>query len=157
MCTVSRKNATVINIAQSHAQSLVLISFSCYVSEFPNTTHSQRISPWEVIRARFRDKCNNHKLCAKLRFDRFFGHRLGILKYWPFPTYWPMGITRKISFRSIFHAPSRNFKILAIHSVLANEKSYEHSFVKKYDGHKLCAKSRANLVLINFSCTVSEF
>ncbi|RWV91685.1 hypothetical protein BHE74_00035723 [Ensete ventricosum] len=91
MCTVSRKNATVINFAQSHAQSLVLISFSCYVSEFPNTTHSQRISPWEVIRARFRDKCNNHKLCAKLRFDRFFGHRLGILKYWPFPTYWPMG------------------------------------------------------------------
>ncbi|RWV94649.1 hypothetical protein BHE74_00003354, partial [Ensete ventricosum] len=45
-------------------------------------------------------------------------------------------------FRSVFHAPSRNFKILAIPNVLAHGKSYEHGFVKKRDGHKLCAKSR---------------
>ncbi|RWV86647.1 hypothetical protein GW17_00051426, partial [Ensete ventricosum] len=44
-------------------------------------------------------------------------------------------------FRSIFLAPSRKFKILAIPNILANGKSYEHDFVKKYDGHKLCAKS----------------
>ncbi|RRT76455.1 hypothetical protein BHE74_00017096 [Ensete ventricosum] len=49
---------------------------------------------------------------------------------------------RKISFRSIFRAPFQNFKILAIPSVLAHEKSYEHGFTKKRDGHKLCAKSR---------------
>ncbi|RRT48664.1 hypothetical protein B296_00042392, partial [Ensete ventricosum] len=44
-------------------------------------------------------------------------------------------------FRSIFYAPSRNFKILAIPNVLALVKSYEHDFSKKRDGHKLCAKS----------------
>ncbi|RZS16612.1 hypothetical protein BHM03_00048632 [Ensete ventricosum] len=43
----------------------------------------------------------------------------------------------RIEFRSIFHAPSRKFKILAIPDVLANGKSYEHGFVKKHDGHKL--------------------
>ncbi|RWW42387.1 hypothetical protein BHE74_00052074, partial [Ensete ventricosum] len=44
--------------------------------------------------------------------------------------------------RLIFHAPSRNFKILAITNVLAHGKSYEQGFVKKCDGNKLCAKSR---------------
>ncbi|RRT45978.1 hypothetical protein B296_00053803, partial [Ensete ventricosum] len=44
-------------------------------------------------------------------------------------------------FRSIFCAPSPNFKILAIPNISANAKSYEHSFVKKYDGHKHYAKS----------------
>ncbi|RZR99657.1 hypothetical protein BHM03_00029260 [Ensete ventricosum] len=46
-------------------------------------------------------------------------------------------------FRSIFHAPSPKFKILAIPNVLAHEKSYEHGFVKKCDGHKVCTKSFA--------------
>ncbi|RZS04461.1 hypothetical protein BHM03_00034802, partial [Ensete ventricosum] len=44
-------------------------------------------------------------------------------------------------FRSVFHAPSQKFKILAIPNILAHGKSYEHGFVKKYDGHKLCTKS----------------
>ncbi|RRT35446.1 hypothetical protein B296_00051838 [Ensete ventricosum] len=56
MSMVSRKNAMVINIAQCHAQSLVLISFSCDISEFQNTGHSERIIPWEVIQARFCEK-----------------------------------------------------------------------------------------------------
>ncbi|RRT36923.1 hypothetical protein B296_00042953, partial [Ensete ventricosum] len=43
--------------------------------------------------------------------------------------------------RSVFHAPSQKFKILAIPNVLAHGKSYEHGFVKKHDGHKLCPKS----------------
>ncbi|RWW37241.1 hypothetical protein BHE74_00057678, partial [Ensete ventricosum] len=46
-------------------------------------------------------------------------------------------------FRLVFRAPSRKFKILAIPDVLANGKSYKHSFMKKHDAHKLCAKSRA--------------
>ncbi|RWV79577.1 hypothetical protein GW17_00059262 [Ensete ventricosum] len=50
-------------------------------------------------------------------------------------------VTCKVKFRSIFHAPSWKFKILAIPNVFAHEKSYELGFVKKYDGHKLCAKS----------------
>ncbi|RWW13491.1 hypothetical protein GW17_00022786, partial [Ensete ventricosum] len=41
---------------------------------------------------------------------------------------------------SAFRAPSRNFKIPAIHNVLALWKSYEHGFVNKRDGHKLCTK-----------------
>ncbi|RRT45233.1 hypothetical protein B296_00037102, partial [Ensete ventricosum] len=47
-----------------------------------------------------------------------------------------------VEFRSIFHAPSLNVKILVIPNVLAHGKSYEHDFMKKCDGHKLCAKSR---------------
>ncbi|RWW47534.1 hypothetical protein BHE74_00046461 [Ensete ventricosum] len=46
----------VINIVQSCVQSQVLIDFSCTVSKFQNTSHSQRISPWEVVRAWFREK-----------------------------------------------------------------------------------------------------
>ncbi|RWW54789.1 hypothetical protein BHE74_00038607, partial [Ensete ventricosum] len=45
-------------------------------------------------------------------------------------------------FRSDFCAPSQKFKILAIPDILALGKSYEHGFVKKCDGHKLCTKSR---------------
>ncbi|RRT45877.1 hypothetical protein B296_00009928 [Ensete ventricosum] len=50
---------------------------------------------------------------------------------------------RKVSFRSIFRAPSRNFKIMVIPNVLVDGKSYEHGFTKKRNGHKLYAKSRA--------------
>ncbi|RRT62212.1 hypothetical protein B296_00010220, partial [Ensete ventricosum] len=48
-----------------------------------------------------------------------------------------------IKFRSIFLAPSQKFKILVIPNVLAHGKSYEYGFMKKCDGHKLCAKSCA--------------
>ncbi|RZS16791.1 hypothetical protein BHM03_00048838 [Ensete ventricosum] len=47
----------------------------------------------------------------------------------------------KVEFRSVFRAPSRNIKILAIPNVLAHRKSYEHGFLKKCIGHKLFAKS----------------
>ncbi|RWV80964.1 hypothetical protein GW17_00057678 [Ensete ventricosum] len=49
---VSQKNVMLINFAQS----LVSIGFSCNVSEFQNTGHSQRFSPWEVVGAWFYDK-----------------------------------------------------------------------------------------------------
>ncbi|RWW02348.1 hypothetical protein GW17_00034576 [Ensete ventricosum] len=39
-----------------------------------------------------------------------------------------------------FHAPSQNFKILAIPNVLAHGNSYEHGFTKKRNSHKLCVK-----------------
>ncbi|RWV77561.1 hypothetical protein GW17_00061590 [Ensete ventricosum] len=48
-----------------------------------------------------------------------------------------------IEFRSVFRAPSRKFKLLAIPNVLAHWKLYEHGFPKKSDDHKLCANSRA--------------
>ncbi|RRT38802.1 hypothetical protein B296_00028613, partial [Ensete ventricosum] len=49
----------------------------------------------------------------------------------------------RVEFRLVFRAPSQKFKILVIPDVLAHEKSYELSFSKKCDGHKLCAKLRA--------------
>ncbi|RRT38230.1 hypothetical protein B296_00042778, partial [Ensete ventricosum] len=49
----------------------------------------------------------------------------------------------RVEFRSIFCAPSQKFEILPISNVLSHGKSYEHGFMKKRDGHKLCAKSRS--------------
>ncbi|RWW37082.1 hypothetical protein BHE74_00057841 [Ensete ventricosum] len=119
------------------------------------TNRAQIVRPW------FHEKCDGHKLCAKCRaestFDRFFVHRLRNSKYRLFPTYYPMEsrmsmisqknstvislreVVRRVKFRSIFRAPSRKFKILAIPYVLAHGKSYEHSFTKKLNGHILCA------------------
>ncbi|RZS08000.1 hypothetical protein BHM03_00038922 [Ensete ventricosum] len=54
--TVSRKNATVINFTQSRARSRVSIGFSSTILEIQNTSHSQCISPWEVVRAWFHKK-----------------------------------------------------------------------------------------------------
>ncbi|RZS21753.1 hypothetical protein BHM03_00054434, partial [Ensete ventricosum] len=48
-----------------------------------------------------------------------------------------------VEFRSVFHVASQKFKILAIPNIIAHGKSYEHGFMKKHNGHKLCAKSRA--------------
>ncbi|RRT35681.1 hypothetical protein B296_00038008 [Ensete ventricosum] len=55
----------------------------------------------------------------------------------------------KVKFQSVFLAPSRKFKILAIPNVLAHGKSYEYGFMKKYDDHKLCAKSSVNQYIGN--------
>ncbi|RZS27435.1 hypothetical protein BHM03_00060895 [Ensete ventricosum] len=97
-----------------------------------NTGHSRLIGSREVVQARFHKKYDGHKHCAKSRAES--------------------------TFRSIFHAPSQKFKILAIPDVLAHGKSYEHDFTKKLDGH-IFARSRAPIrsrVSIDFSCTVSE-
>ncbi|RRT35008.1 hypothetical protein B296_00034998, partial [Ensete ventricosum] len=48
----------------------------------------------------------------------------------------------RVEFRSIFHAPSQKFKILAISDEFAHGKLYEHGLMKKHDRHKLCAMSR---------------
>ncbi|RWV77155.1 hypothetical protein GW17_00062059 [Ensete ventricosum] len=53
---VSRKNATAINFARSHAQSRVSIDFSCTVLEIQNIGHSRRIRSWEVVQTWFREK-----------------------------------------------------------------------------------------------------
>ncbi|RWV86865.1 hypothetical protein BHE74_00044515, partial [Ensete ventricosum] len=77
------------------------------------TGHSKCISPWEVIRAQFREKTRRSSTLRK--------------------------VTHKVEFRLIFRAPSWNFRILAIPNVLANGKSYKLGFMKKCDGHKLYA------------------
>ncbi|RRT39023.1 hypothetical protein B296_00055121 [Ensete ventricosum] len=78
--TVSQKNSTVIYFTRSRMQSRVSISFSCIVSKIYNTGHSQRISPREVVRARFSKKTRWSYTMRESRvessFDRFFMHRL---------------------------------------------------------------------------------
>ncbi|RWV95223.1 hypothetical protein GW17_00042167 [Ensete ventricosum] len=54
-----------------------------------------------------------------------------------------------VEFRSIFHAPSQKFKILAIPNVLAHGKLYEHDFMKKRDGHYICMKSSFDRFLVH--------
>ncbi|RWW55285.1 hypothetical protein BHE74_00038090, partial [Ensete ventricosum] len=56
----------------------------------------------------------------------------------------------RVEFQSISCAPSQKFKILAIPDVLSHGKSYEHGFMKKHEGHKLCSKSRAELSFDRF-------
>ncbi|RWV95752.1 hypothetical protein GW17_00041598 [Ensete ventricosum] len=48
----------------------------------------------------------------------------------------------QIEFQSVFRALSQKFKILNIPNVFAHGTSYEHGFLKKHDGLKLCTKSR---------------
>ncbi|RWW39832.1 hypothetical protein BHE74_00054799 [Ensete ventricosum] len=45
--TVSQKNMTIINFAQSRTQSRFRSNFSCTISKIQNTSYSQRINPWE--------------------------------------------------------------------------------------------------------------
>ncbi|RZS27490.1 hypothetical protein BHM03_00060968 [Ensete ventricosum] len=52
-----------------------------------------------------------------------------------------INITQSRALSRCFCALSRKFKILAIHDVLAHGMSYEHGFMKKCDGQKLCAES----------------
>ncbi|RRT38223.1 hypothetical protein B296_00034675, partial [Ensete ventricosum] len=59
-------------------------------------------------------------------------------------------VVREVEFRSIFCALSQKFKILSIPNELAHGKSYEYGFTKKYDGHKLCAKSLTKLSFDRF-------
>ncbi|RWV78089.1 hypothetical protein GW17_00060998 [Ensete ventricosum] len=105
----------VKNFARCRALSRVSIVFSWTISEIQNTGLSRLISPWEVVQAHFRKKQTMVINFARSR--------------------------ARVEFRSVFRAPSQKFKIQAIHDVLAHGKSYEHGFMKKCDGHKLCAES----------------
>ncbi|RWV78106.1 hypothetical protein GW17_00060981 [Ensete ventricosum] len=59
-------------------------------------------------------------------------------------------MVHKVEFQLVFRLSSRKFKIQAIPNVFALRKSYELSFVKKYDGNKLCTKSQAKLSFDRF-------
>ncbi|RWW46564.1 hypothetical protein BHE74_00047500 [Ensete ventricosum] len=109
---VSRKNATVINCAQSR----VLIDFSYTVSKIQNIGHSDILA---------HGKSYEHDFVKKTRWS-----------------YTLREVTRRVKFQSIFRAPSRKLKILAIPDVLDHWNSYEHGFTKKCDDHKICSKSR---------------
>ncbi|RRT31241.1 hypothetical protein B296_00058282 [Ensete ventricosum] len=77
------------------------------------------------------------KSCAESSFNRFFVHCL-------------------FEFRSIFHAPSRKFKILANPNVLAHGKSYEHGFVKNATVINFTRSHASSRVSIGFTCTISK-
>ncbi|RRT39398.1 hypothetical protein B296_00034770 [Ensete ventricosum] len=102
---------TVINFAQSHAQSRVSIDFLCTCQKFKILAIAKLLAHGKSYKHGFAKKCDGHK------------------------------VARKVEFRSIFHASSRKFKILAIRNVLAHGKSYEHGFAKKHQGHKFSIMS----------------
>ncbi|RRT39688.1 hypothetical protein B296_00044698 [Ensete ventricosum] len=136
-------------VSQSYARSQVLIGFLCTVSEIQNSGNSKGSSSLEVVRPWFYEKYDGHKLCAKYHVDRVlidFSCTISKIQN--------TGHSQRISPREVirawfcerydghkfFRATSRKLKLLAIPNVLAHEKSYEHGFAKKHDGHKLCTK-----------------
>ncbi|RZR75229.1 hypothetical protein BHM03_00052366 [Ensete ventricosum] len=56
----------------------------------------------------------------------------------------------KVEFRSVFRAPSRKFKILVFPVLLAHGKSYKHAFARNCDVHKHYAKSRPESIFDRF-------
>ncbi|RWV93725.1 hypothetical protein BHE74_00048626 [Ensete ventricosum] len=81
MCTVSRKNATLINFAQSRTQSLILI-FCATSQNFKIHVIPNLLAHGKSYEHGFMKKCDDHKLCAKSHtkshFDQFFAHHLRI-------------------------------------------------------------------------------
>ncbi|RRT37196.1 hypothetical protein B296_00053024 [Ensete ventricosum] len=80
---VSRKNTTVINFTRSR----VSIGFPAPSRKFKILAISNVLAHWKSYEYGYAKKCNDHKLCAKSSFVRFFEHCLRNLKYRPFPTY----------------------------------------------------------------------
>ncbi|RWV87345.1 hypothetical protein GW17_00050672, partial [Ensete ventricosum] len=107
---------------------LSLNGFSCTISEVQNTGHSSVLAPRKLYEHGFMKKCDGHKLCPKSSFDRF-----------------------------LFHAPSRNFKILAITNVLAHRNSYEQCFTKNKTVINIVKVTLKSRVSIGFSRTLVEF
>ncbi|RZS16618.1 hypothetical protein BHM03_00048639, partial [Ensete ventricosum] len=101
----AKKNSTVLNITRCHTPSRVSIGFSCTISKIQNIGHSRRISTWEAVRARFSEKIRRSQTLRE--------------------------VMRRVKFRSIFHAPPRKFKILAIPNVFSPWEVVRARFCKK--------------------------
>ncbi|RZS03113.1 hypothetical protein BHM03_00033243 [Ensete ventricosum] len=86
----------------------------------------------------FEKKHDDHKHCTKSREAEF----QSVFR----------ALSPKLKMLAILNllAQSQKFKILAIPNVLTHEKSYEHGFVKKRDGHEICAKSHAKSSFVHF-------
>ncbi|RWW77124.1 hypothetical protein BHE74_00014738, partial [Ensete ventricosum] len=82
LCVKSRTKVEFQSIFRAPSQNLKILTIPNVLAHGKSYEHD------------FTKKCDGHKLCAKLRiklsFNRFFMHRLGISKYWQFPTYYPM-------------------------------------------------------------------
>ncbi|RZS24511.1 hypothetical protein BHM03_00057591 [Ensete ventricosum] len=85
----------------------------------------------------FTKKCDGHKLFAKVKFRSVFHAPSRKFKILAIP-----GVLTHVEFRSVFRAPSRKFKILANPNIIAHGKSYEHGFAKILDGLIICTKLR---------------
>ncbi|RWW44210.1 hypothetical protein BHE74_00050054, partial [Ensete ventricosum] len=149
-----RKNATVINFAQSELRSV----FRAPSRKFKILAIPDVLAHGKSYEHGFMKKRDDHKLCAESSFDRFFVHHLGNLKYWFFSILLAHGKSYKHVFAKKYHShkhcsksraesidfscTSRKFKILVFPVLLAHWKSYKHAFAKNYNGHKLCAMSR---------------
>ncbi|RRT83494.1 hypothetical protein B296_00001456, partial [Ensete ventricosum] len=120
--TVSQKNVTVETLRKVEFRSI----FHAPSQKFKILAIPNVLAHGKSYEHGFVKKCDSHKLCAKSSFNRFFVYRLGKFKMMAIPNILTL---------------SQKFKILAIPNVLAHKKSYEHDCMKKYDGHKLYAKS----------------
>ncbi|RZS08673.1 hypothetical protein BHM03_00039677 [Ensete ventricosum] len=87
-------------------------------------------------------KSYEHDFTKKFKFRSVFRAPSWNFKILAIPNILARG--RLVEFRSIFYAPSQISKYwLAIPNIFAHGKSYDHSFMKKHDSDKHCAKSRA--------------
>ncbi|RZR83098.1 hypothetical protein BHM03_00009639, partial [Ensete ventricosum] len=86
LCVKSRTKVEFQSIFRAPSQNLKILTIPNVLAHGKSYEHD------------FKKKRDGHKLCTKLRiklsFDRFFMHRLGISKYWQFPTYYPMKILK---------------------------------------------------------------
>ncbi|RWW45534.1 hypothetical protein BHE74_00048619 [Ensete ventricosum] len=62
---VSLKNETIMNFAQSHAQSQVSNGFSGTISEIQNTGIPNVLAHGKSYEHGFLKKCDGHKVCTK--------------------------------------------------------------------------------------------
>ncbi|RZR77635.1 hypothetical protein BHM03_00002754 [Ensete ventricosum] len=120
--TVSQKNATVETLRKVEFRSV----FRAPSQKFKILAIPNVLAHGKSYEHGFAKKRDSHKLCAKSSFNQFFVYRLKKFKMMAIPNVLTL---------------SQKLKILVIPNVLAHEKSYEHDFMKKCDGHKLCAKS----------------
>ncbi|RRT39607.1 hypothetical protein B296_00034425 [Ensete ventricosum] len=140
---VSRKNTMVINFQEAASRVKFRSIFCAPTQKFKILANHNVLAHGKSYEHGFAKKHDGHKLCTKSHaessFNRFFVHRLGNSKYWPIRT--NVLAHGKVEFRSVFHAPFRIFKILAIPDVLVHGKSYDHGFAKELHGHNLCTES----------------
>ncbi|RRT33445.1 hypothetical protein B296_00048981 [Ensete ventricosum] len=140
--TVSRKNAMVRKFARSSRTVEFRLIFRAPSQKFKILTIFDILVHGKSYEHSFMKKRDSHKLCAKVKFRLVFRAPSRKFKILAIPDVLAH-VTRRVKFLSVFRVPFWKFKILAIPDVFAHGNPHEHGFKKKRDGHKRCAKSRA--------------
>ncbi|RRT38799.1 hypothetical protein B296_00028614 [Ensete ventricosum] len=135
--TVSQKNSTVIYFARITRRVEYRLVFRAPSKKLKILAIPDVLAQGKSYEHGFTKKCDGHKLCAnRARITIDFSCTVSKIKI--------LSIPNVLAHVSIdFSCTVSKLKILAIPVVLGHCKSYNHGFAKKRDGHKLCAKSRA--------------